>query len=139
MNRVLRAGLLVPAILFVVAGAAWVGSGGGGLGGSSDYYPVTVRMWLNDSFVGGIAPTVLPLPADIGVLEHLAAGNDLIFVEDDAPRCPVWTVAWVNPAAGTPPNAQVYNATIRCAQPDASLPDAGQPETLMELLERVGP
>lgn len=118
MNRVLRAGLLIPVVLFGLMAAAWFGSGGGGYGGSSEYYPMTVRMWMDDSFVGGIAPAITTGITDTAVLEMLAAGNDLVYVEPDAPRCPVMTVAWVRPDPGTPANAQVYSATIRCAQPD---------------------
>lgn len=116
MNRVLRAGLFVPVVLFAVAAAAWLGSGGGGYGGSPEYYPVTVLMWLNDSFVGGVSPAAAHGTTEAAVLGMLAAGNDLIYVEPGAPRCPVMTVAWVNPDPGTPGNAQVYSATIRCAQ-----------------------
>ena len=142
MNRVLRAGLLVPTMLVVVGVAAWVWSGGGGLGGSPDYHPVTVRMWLNDSFIGGIEPAVPAPTPEASVLEMLAAGNDLIYVDDDAPRCPVWSVAWVSPEPGTPAGAQVYNATIECARSDAASPGhVNQLEgvSLQELLERVGP
>ena len=121
MNRVLRAGLLIPVILFGLMGAAWLGSGGGGYGGSPEYYPVTIRMWLNDSFVGGISPAVTHGTTEATILGMLAAGNDLIHVGPDAPRCPVMTMAWVNPEPGTPRNAQVYSATIRCAQPDNTL------------------
>ena len=139
MNRVLRAGLMIPAIMFVVMGAAWVAGGGGGYGGTPEYYPVTVRLWLNDSFVGGISPAITILPDEVGVLDLLAAGNDLILVDDDAPRCPVWSVAWVSPAPGTPTNAQVYNATIRCAKPDQPQNPLDKPLTVEELLNRVGP
>lgn len=118
MNRMIRAGLLIPVILFLVAAAAWIGSGGGGYGGSAEYYPVTVRLWLNDSFIGGIAPAMTSGPSDVIILDMLAAGNDLIYVTPDAPRCPVMSIAWVNPIHNTTPNAQVYHATIRCAQPD---------------------
>ena len=140
MNRVLRAGLLALGMMGVIGAAAWVGTGGGGLGGSADYYPVTVRMWLNDSFIGGIAPAVQAPTPEASVLEMLAAGNDLIFVDGDAPRCPIWSVAWVSPDPGTPAGAQVYNATIECAQPGASsFPPVRDDMTLGDLLERVGP
>ena len=137
MNRVLRAGLLVPGVIVLACMAAWVGGGGGGYGGSTEYYPVTVRMWLDDAFVGGIGPAAPGVTPEAAVLEILAAGNDMVYVDDEAPRCPVWTVAWVSPAPGTPPGAQVYNATIRCMTPDAPpVPDA---PTLWDLLERAGP
>lgn len=141
MNRVLRAGLMIPVLLFVVAGAAWMAGGGGGYGGTPEYYPVTVRLWLDDSFVGGISPALTSLPGEAGVLDLLAAGNDLIFVDDDAPRCPVWSVAWVSPVPGTPPNAQVYNATIRCAEYDVKPLPAAEPwqNSFQDLVERVGP
>lgn len=142
MNRVLRAGLFVLGMLVAVGAAAWVWSGGGGLGGSPDYYPVTVRMWLNDSFIGGIAPAIQAPTPEASVLEMLAAGNDLIYVDVDAPRCPVWSVAWVSPEPGTPDGAQVYKAAIECARSDAPGQNpAGRPGefTLGELLERVGP
>ena len=136
MNRTLRAGLLMLGAMVLTGAAAWVG-GGGGYGGSPDYYPVTVRMWLDDAFVGGIEPAAPGATRQAAVLEMLAAGNDLVYVDDAAPRCPVWTVAWVSPMPGTPSGAQVYNATIRCAAPDARpIPDA---PTLGDLLERVGP
>ena len=94
-------------------------------------------MWLDDAFVGGIEPAAPGVTGQTAVLEMLAAGNDLVYVDDMAPRCPVWTVAWVSPAPGTPPGAQVYNATIRCATPDAHhMPDA---PTLGDLLESIGP
>ena len=137
MNRVLRAGLLALGLMLFVGVAAWVGGGGGGYGGSPEYYPVTVRMWLDDAFVGGTGPAPPGITPGAAVLEMLAAGNDLVYVDDEAPRCPVWTVAWVSPAPGTPLGAQVYKAAMRCAAPDASpVPDA---PTLGDLLERAGP
>lgn len=137
MNRTLRAGLLVLGMMVLTGAAAWMGGGGGGYGGSPEYYPVTVRMWLEDAFVGGIEPAAPGVTPEAAVLEMLAAGNDLIYVGDADPRCPVWTVAWVSPAPGTPPGAQIYNATIRCAAPDAR-PVQDAP-TLKNLLERAGP
>lgn len=143
MNRVLRAGCILLGLLVIAGAAAWSLTGGGTYVGSPDYYPVTVRLWLADSFVGGIAPAVPAPTSAASVLEMLAAGNDLIFVDGDAPRCPVWSVAWVSPRPGTPPDAQVYNATIRCAQPEGAAPaPTGRPDdgiTLRELLEQVGP
>lgn len=124
MNRVLRLGLMMPIMLLMTGAAAWVATGGGGYGGTPDYYPVTVRMWLNDSFVGGIEPAVPSITEETTVLSMLAAGNDLIRVGADAPRCPVMTVAWVSPDPGTPAGAQVYSATIRCAQQPVPEPDA---------------
>ena len=117
MNRVLRAGLFIPVVLFLVAAGAWMGSGGGGYGGSPEYYPVTVRMWLNDSFVGGVSPAVPAGTTGVAVLGMLAAGNDLIYVEPGAPRCPVMAVAWVNPDPGTPGNAS-YVAGTNGTMPD---------------------
>lgn len=122
----LRAALFMPLVLFGMMAAAWLGGGGGGYGGSPEYYPVTVRMWLNDSFVGGIEPAITTGIQETAVLEMLAAGNDLIYVGPEAPRCPVMTVAWVSPERGTPMDAQVYSATIRCAASPAVQPNGTQ-------------
>ena len=109
---------------------------------SSDYYPVTVRVWLNDSFIGGVEPAMSGTAPET-VLLMLAAGNDLIYVPDDAPRCPVLSRAWVSPAPGTPPDAQIYNATIQCEQPSSNLTNLMMPTysapTYEELLTQVGP
>ena len=142
MNRVLRTGVMMLGVLALAGAASWLLTGGGAYhAGSPDHYPVTVRMWLNDSFVGGIRPAAGWPGMEASVLEMLAAGNDLIHVGPDSPRCPVWSVAWVSPAPGTPPGSQVYDATIQCARPGASgLAQAGPPDaTLRELLETVGP
>lgn len=139
MNRVTRAGLMVLGVMCVTGMAAWLLGGSGkydGYGGSGEYYPVTVRMWLDDAFIGGIQPVGITTPHEGIILEMLAAGNDLIYVDEQSPRCAVWSVAWVRPAPNTQPDARVYNATIRCSGPDVSPPT---PLTVESLLREVGP
>lgn len=136
MNRVLRAGLYIMGIAVMCGVSAYI-IGGGGYGGTSEYYPVTVRVWLNDSFIGGVQPAVSGTTPN-AILGMLAAGNDLIYVTDDAPRCPVLSVAWVSPVPGTPANAQIYNATIQCAQSPSNTTQLDV-MTYEELLAKVGP
>lgn len=132
MNHPLRLGMMLLCVLSASAAAAWIAGGSWGHG-TPDHYPVTVRLWLEDSFVGGIQPAV-GVP-EASVLELLAAGNDLIFVDADAPRCAIWSVAWVTPAQGTPPDARVYNATISCSEDTQNTTSY----TVRDILERVGP
>lgn len=117
MNRVLRIGIMILGVLALAGATSWSLTGGGAYTGSPDHYQVTVRMWLNDLFVGGIQPTAGWSAMEASVLGMLAAGNDLIFVDPDAPRCPVWSVAWVGSAPDTAPGSQVYNAMIQCSRP----------------------
>ena len=128
MNRVLRGGAILFAMLVITAAGAL--AVGGLPAEHATHYPVTVRMWLDDAFIGGVMPVAPGVTGEATVLELLAAGNDLVYVGDDAPRCPVWTTVMVSPAPGTPPSARTYNATIHCAT---------HAYTLQDMLERAGP
>ena len=125
VNRILRFGLLFVGCCFVIILAGYTNSGQ-----NTESYPITVRVWLNDSFVGGVGPAIHGTTPD-AILYSLAAGNDLVYVTPDAPRCPVLSTAWVTPVPGTTPNAQIYNATIQC--------DDTPRNTIQTLLVQVGP
>ena len=65
---------------------------GGGYGCSLEYHPMTVRIWLDDAFVSSIGPVAPGVASEVSVLEMLAVSNDLVYVDDSAPRCSVWIV-----------------------------------------------